>query len=314
MVDPAHALGHRLVAVAARDRSRAEAFATDRGIERVHDGYADVIADPEVDLVYNALVNSAHTEWNLAALRAGKNVLSEKPLTANAVQAHAVREAAAASAGLIVEGFHYLHHPVNRRLHELVTSGGLGDIQRVEVELSIPAPPDSDPRWSLELGGGATMDLGCYVLHALRQLGRWTGGAPELTAVSLVQREGVPGIDEGMQVELRYPNGSRGQGTWRMAARSRRMRWTVVGSAATAVVPAFAVPHDDPRILITRNGETTEEAAGEQTSYVYQLQALAATLSGGRAFPLDVADAVANAELIDECYRRAGLTPRGLVG
>ena len=73
IVEPARLLGHRLVAVAARDRTRAEAFAAEHGVERAHDGYADVVNDPDVDLVYNALVNSRHAEWNAAALRAGKH-------------------------------------------------------------------------------------------------------------------------------------------------------------------------------------------------------------------------------------------------
>jgi predicted dehydrogenase len=161
IVAPAKTLGHELVAVAARDRARAEAFAAECGIAKVHDTYADVIADPDVDLVYNALVNSLHARWNIAALQAGKHVLSEKPLTSNAEEARAVRIAARASAGRIVEGFHYLHHPVNLRLRELVTSRVLGHIQRVDLVLTIPAPPDTDPRWSLQLAGGATMDLGC---------------------------------------------------------------------------------------------------------------------------------------------------------
>jgi len=136
IVDPARTLGHELVAVAARDRTRAEAFAAERGIAKVHDTYADVIADPDVDLVYNALVNSLHAQWNIAALQAGKHVLSEKPLTSNAEQARAVQSAAQASSGRIAEGFHYLHHPVNVRLRELVTSGALGDIRRVDLVLA----------------------------------------------------------------------------------------------------------------------------------------------------------------------------------
>ena len=154
------------MAVAARDRSRAGAFAAEHGIARVHDSYASLIADPDVDLVYNALVNSLHAQWNVAALQAGKHVLSEKPLTSNAAQAHAVRTAARTSPGRIAEGFHYRHHPVNLRLRELVTSGALGGIRSVDLVLAIPAPPSTDPRWSWELGGGATMDLGCYVLDA----------------------------------------------------------------------------------------------------------------------------------------------------
>src|SRR5262249_55562016 len=156
---------------AARDRTRAEAFATEHGIATVHDTYAGVITDPDVDLVYNALVNSLHAPWNIAALKAGKHVLSEKPLTSNAEQARAVRVPARATPGQIAEGFHSRHPPVNLRLRELVPSGALGDIRRVDLVLTPPPPPDTDPRWSLELAGGATMDLGCYVLDAARQFG-----------------------------------------------------------------------------------------------------------------------------------------------
>jgi predicted dehydrogenase len=173
IVEPARVLGHRIVAVAARDRGRAESFADRHGVERVHDGYRDVIDDPEVDVVYNALVNSLHTSWNVAALRAGKHVLGEKPLSSNGTDARAVREAARETGTTIVEGFHYLHHPVTRRLRDLVTSGELGTVEHVEIELTIPAPPGDDPRWSRELDGGATMDLGCYVLSAARHLGHW---------------------------------------------------------------------------------------------------------------------------------------------
>ena len=143
----------------------------------MHDDYQALIADPDIDVVYNALVNSLHAEWNIAALRAGKHVLSEKPLTSNADQARAVRDVARQSDRTIVEGFHYLHHPVNLELQRVVTSGELGTIERVELVLAIPSPPDTDPRWSLDLAGGATMDLGCYVMSAARHFGRWIGGA-----------------------------------------------------------------------------------------------------------------------------------------
>jgi hypothetical protein len=85
----------------------------------------------------------------------------------------------------------------------------------------------------------------------------------------------------------------------------------VSGTEGTAVVPAFAVPHLDNRMVITRDGSTEEQTLGDQTSYTYQLAALADTLQTGTKFLIDVDDSVANAELIDEVYRRAGLPPRG---
>jgi predicted dehydrogenase len=309
IVGPARTLGHELVAVAARDRSRAEAFAAERGIGTVHDTYADLLADPGIDVVYNGLVNSLHARWNIAALQAGKHVLSEKPITSNADQARAVRHAAALSGMQIAEGFHYLHHPVNQRLMELVLTGALGHIQRVELTLAIPSPPDDDPRWSLPLAGGATMDLGCYVLNAARQFGRWVGGAPILESVEATLRE--PEIDSGMRIGLTYPGGITGSAVWDMNAPERKMIWTVVGSEATATSPAFAVPHLDNRVIVAGGGQTTEATIGEQTSYTYQLANLAAALRGETRFLIDIEDSVANAELIDECYRRAGLQPRG---
>lgn len=308
IVAPAKTLGHELVAVAARDRTRAEAFAAERGIAKVHDTYAGVIADPDVDLVYNALVNSLHARWNIAALQAGKHVLSEKPLTSNAEETRAVRAAARASTGRIVEGLHYLHHPVNLRLRELVTSGALGDIRRVDLVLAIPAPPDTDPRWSRELAGGATMDLGCYVLDAARQLGLWIEAAPEIVNVDAVLW--APGVDASMRVELAYPGGVTGHCVWDMDARERTMTWSVTGTEGVATSPAFAVPHMDNRLMVTVDGRTSEEVLGDQTSYTYQLARLAGALQGGQPFPAGIDGSVANAELIDECYRRAGLSPR----
>jgi predicted dehydrogenase len=208
IVDPSRVLGHRLVAVAARDRSRAEAFASQRGVERVHQTYAEVIDDPEVEVVYNALV-----------------------------------------------------------------------------------------------------DLGCYVLNAARQVGRWLGATPSVVRAEAILKK--PGIDSAMRVELAYSKGVQGTLHWDMNAEARQMVWTVIGTAATAVVPAFAVPHLDNRIVITRDGSTEVQTLGDQTSYTYQLAALADTLQTGAEFLIDVDDSVANAELIDEVYRRAGLSPRG---
>jgi predicted dehydrogenase len=126
VVGPAHTTGDRLVAVAARDRRRAEAFAAAHGVERVLDTYAEVLADPEVEVVYNPLANGLHGPWNLAAIAAGKHVLTEKPSASNATEAREVRDAATAAGVTFLEGFHYLYHPVTRRLHELLAAGELG--------------------------------------------------------------------------------------------------------------------------------------------------------------------------------------------
>ena len=313
ILEPARLLGHRVVAVAARSGERARAFAAEHDVDRPHEGYAALLADPEVDVIYNALVNAAHAEWNLAALAAGKHVLSEKPMTSTAAQARELRDTASEAGLVLAEGFHYLHHPVTHRLRELVTSGALGEITSVDIELLTPPPPADDPRWSIELHGGATMDLGCYVLSALRHTARWLDATAILGDVQARLR--APGLDAAANADFLLATGAGSipaRGTWDMEAPERRMVWTVRGSEATVTAPAYAVPQMDNRVVVTTSsGETWEETQGDRTSYAYQLDAFARSVRQGVPFLVDGDDAVANAELIDAAYRAAGLTARG---
>ncbi|WP_405670259.1 Gfo/Idh/MocA family protein [Streptomyces sp. NBC_01530] len=310
LIDPARTGGHRLVAVAARDRSRAEAFAAGHGVERVADSYAGLLADPEVEVVYNPLANGLHGPWNSAALAAGKHVLSEKPSASNAEEAAEVREAAAKAGTVFMEAFHYLFHPLTRRLHELLESGELGDLQRVETTVAIPAPTDTDPRWSLPLAGGAVMDLGCYSLHAQRMLAPWAGGAPRLARARGGERAGAPGVDEWLDADLEFPGGASGSARCHMAYDKLEMSCRIVGSRGEVHAPNFVLPQLDDRLVVrTAKGERTEHL-GTRSSYTYQLEAFAARVREGVALPLDADDAVATMTLIDACYRVAGFEPR----
>jgi len=310
IVQPARLTGHRLVAVAARDHRRAEDFAQRHGVERALPSYADVLADPEVEAIYNPLANALHGLWNLAAIQAGKPVLSEKPFASNADEARAVRDAAAAAHVTVMEGFHYLYHPVTRRLHELLNSGELGQLRAVETDLFMPAPDDGDPRWSHELAGGALMDLGCYCLHAHRFLAPWAGGPPRLAAARAGERAGHPGVDEWVDADLEFPAGATGRVRCNMAAGHRRYHCRIVGSRGEAVALNFVEPHQDDRIVVTTAAGTRTEELGRRSSYTYQLEAFAAHLRQGTPLPTDADDALVNMQLIDDCYRAAGLSPR----
>ncbi|HEX3333814.1 MAG TPA: Gfo/Idh/MocA family oxidoreductase, partial [Acidimicrobiales bacterium] len=135
LVKPARRTGRvQVTAVAARDPQRAEQFAHKNGIPRVLATYADLVNDPELDAVYNPLPNGLHGHWTIAAIKAGKHVLCEKPFTANANEARAVAEAVNGNPGLVVmEAFHYQYHPFCRRLVEIVRSGELGNIANIDV-------------------------------------------------------------------------------------------------------------------------------------------------------------------------------------
>jgi predicted dehydrogenase len=310
IVGPARTTGDRRVAVAARDRSRAEAFAAEHGVERVAGGYADVLADPEVEVVYNPLANSLHGPWNLAAVAAGRHVLTEKPSASNAAEAAEVRDATAVAGVTVLEGFHYLHHPVTRRLLELLDSGELGELRRVEVDAVIPAPADSDPRWSLELAGGALMDLGCYTLHAHRILAPWAGGLPRLLAARGGERAGHPGVDEWLEADLEFPNGATGSARCNMAGDRDRWPFRIVGTLGEATAANFVQPHIDDRVLVsTKHGERVEHL-GRRSSYTYQLEALRSHLRDAAPLPVGPDDAVETMTLIDACYEAAGFAPR----
>ncbi|MBP8532256.1 Gfo/Idh/MocA family protein [Streptomyces sp. MK37H] len=310
VVGPARAGGHRLVAVAARDRSRAEDFAAAHGVERVVGSYAELIADPELEVVYNPLANGLHGPWNLAALQAGKHVLTEKPSASNAEEAAEVREAAAKAGTAFMEGFHYLFHPVTRRLHELLDSGELGDPRHIEAMVAMPAPPDSDVRWSLPLAGGALMDLGCYSLHALRMLAPWAGGAPRLVTARGGERAGAESVDEWLYADLEFPGGATGTANCHMAYDKWQMSCRVVGTRGEATVMNFVQPHLDDRVVVrTAAGERTEEL-GRRSSYAFQLEAFAAHVRDGAPLVLDAEDALTTMRLIDECYQAAGFPVR----
>lgn len=310
LVAPARLTGHRLVAVAARDRGRAEAFAAKHGVERVLESYTDLLADPEVEAVYNPLANALHGPWNLAAVRAGKHVLTEKPSASNAAEAADVRDAAEAAGVVVMEGFHYLFHPVTRRLHELLDTGELGGLRHVEVSMAMPAPAEGDPRWSLELAGGAVMDIGCYSLHAVRRLAPWGGGAPKLVAASGGERADCPGVDEWLDAELEFPGGATASARCNMAGDAVRWELRITGSAGEARALNWIQPDLDDRVEITTAAGTRTEELGRRSTYAYQLDAFAARLREGTALPLDPEDAVRTMTLIDDCYRAAGFRPR----
>ena len=209
LINPARANSEVVVAaVAARDVSRAEAFAAKHGIAHVHDSYEALIADPDVDAVYNPLPNSLHGRWTGAALTGGKHVLCEKPFTANASEAREIAELAAESDRVVMDAMHYRYHPLTLRIEEIIASGELGKLKWVEAAICFPLPKFSDIRYSYSLAGGATMDAGCYAVDMVRTFG---GSTPEVISARAKLRE--PQVDRAMTAELRFTGGHEGRVT-----------------------------------------------------------------------------------------------------
>ena len=172
----------------------------------MHDSYEALIADPDLDAVYNPLPNGLHGRWTRAALAAGKHVLCEKPFTANAAEAREVAELAAKSDRVVMEAFHYRYHPLTLRAEQIIASGELGKLERVEAALCGLLPKFSDIRYNYSLAGGATMDVGCYAVHMVRTFG---GSTPEVVSAQAKLRD--PQVDRAMTAELRFAGGHTGR-------------------------------------------------------------------------------------------------------
>jgi predicted dehydrogenase len=295
-----------VAAVAARDVERAQTFAAKHDISRVHDSYQALIADPDLDAVYNPLPNSLHGRWTRAALAAGKHVLCEKPFTANADEAREIAELAAKSDRVVMEAFHYRYHPLALRVEEIVASGELGKLERVEANLAFPLPKFSDIRYNYSLAGGATMDAGCYGVHMVRTFG---GATPEV--VSAQAKLHNPQIDRAMIAELRFPGGHTGRmrcALW--SSRVLQISAKVVGDQGKLHVFNPIVPQFFHRLSIHTDHGRRVERFTHRSSYAYQLDAFANAVLRGETVKTTPHDAVENMTVVDAIYRAAGLPLR----
>jgi predicted dehydrogenase len=295
-----------VTAVAARDLSRAEQFAAKHGIARVHDSYEALIADPDVDAVYNPLPNALHGRWTAAALEAGKHVLCEKPFTANAAEAREIAELAAKSERVVMEAFHYRYHPLAMRAEEIIASGELGTLQRIDAALCFPLPKFSDIRYNYSLAGGATMDAGCYAVHMLRTFGAAT---PQVVSARAKLRDSR--IDRAMTAEMRFPAGHTGQIRCSMWSTDLlRMSLRVIGDRGELRVISPVVPQVFHRFSVRSGGGKRVERFPRRSTYAYQLDAFAAAVLRGEQVKTTPEGAIENMTVIDSIYRAAGLPLR----
>jgi predicted dehydrogenase len=303
LIRPARALPEAsVVAVAAREPARAAAFARRHGIPRVHAGYDALLADPDVDAVYNPLPNALHAAWTIRALEAGKHVLCEKPFAASVAEAEAMARAAVAADRVLVEAFHYRYHALFARMREVVDAGTLGRVRRLEAHFWIPLLRRSDIRWRADLAGGALMDTGCYAVHLLRHL---AGAEPTVTAARARWTRG--GVDRVLEAELTWLDGRTARLSCALLSwRPVRIAAAVVGDAGRLDVANFVLPQLWNRLRVTTVGGTRRERVGGDASYVAQLRAFVGAVRRGEAAPTGPADAIANMRVIEAIHAAAG--------
>jgi predicted dehydrogenase len=308
-----------LTAVGSRQLASAEAFARDFGGVRAHGSYQALLDDPEVEAVYISPPHPLHAEWAIAAARAGKHILCEKPLTMNLAEAEVVVAAAREADVFLMEAFMYRCHPFVARLGEIVASGEIGEVGLIESAFGFGREFDPAHRlFSRELGGGGILDLGCYPMSVSRFIAGAAMGrqfADPVEVVGLAKLSEMTRVDVVATANLKFENGI-------LAALScgpslpqdNRVRvFGTLGLLEIGSRPWHAPRAGTPVVLrVTANdgSSRTEEIVDARSVYAIEADSVARAILGGlRESPhMPVADTLGNARALDRWLAAVGVS------
>lgn len=234
----------RLLAVASRSQSSADAYAREWKIPRAYGSYEALLADPEIDIIYNSLPNHLHAEWTIKAMRAGKHVLCEKPLALSLEEVDAMTLVSYDTGRALMEAFMYRHHAQTLKVKEIVDSGTLGKIQFIRGSFTYILTRAGNFRQLKEMGGGSIWDVGCYPISYARML---LGEEP--LEVFGWQVEGPGGSDESFVGQMRFPNDVLFQFDSSFSY-SFRVFMEIVGTAGSLSVPNPFKPRPIDSIIL----------------------------------------------------------------
>jgi predicted dehydrogenase len=242
-----------VVAIASRSYDKAREVAEAHGIPRAYGSYEDLLADPNVDAIYNPLPNDLHAEWSIKAADAGKPVLCEKPLTANAAEARRMVDHFAAKKLLLSEAFMYRHHPQTQRVRQLVDDGAIGELRVIEANYSYFMSNPNDITQFKERAGGGLMDVGCYPVSLMRLM---TGEEP--SKIASFGTLNTYGVDAQVAAVLQFPSGVVGHmdcGIYTYGRKDYELR----GSEGRITVDdPFVIPRDRATTIHLWRGDSYE--------------------------------------------------------
>jgi predicted dehydrogenase len=249
----------RLLAVASRSISSADAYAHEWKIPKAHGSYEALLNDPEIDVIYNSLPNHLHAEWTVKALRAGKHVLCEKPFALTLEEVDTMIAASKESGKVLAEAFMYRHHPLTLKVKEIVDGGELGTIKLIKGAFSFKLTRDGNYRHYKEMGGGSVWDVGCYPISYARML---IGADP--VEVFGWQVTGPGGGDDTFVGQMRFANGVLAQFDSSFVV-PLRSYMEIVGTDATLFVPAPFKPSTQEELMLRHgNKEKVIKVKGEE--------------------------------------------------
>jgi len=296
----------RVLAIASRDDGKARAAAAALGIPRSYGSYEALLADPDIDAIYNPLPNHLHVPWTIRAAESGKHVLCEKPIALSASEARellAVRDRTGVQIG---EAFMVRTHPQWIGVQSLIDGGRIGDLRLIVGHFSYHRRDPADIRSRAEWGGGALLDIGCYPIT----LSRWLFGEEPTGVIGQIERDPDMGIDRLASALLRFPGG---QATFTCAGQLvpyQRMQIFGTTGRIDVEIPfntpadrASRVFVDDGRQFAGAGAETIEFPAVDQ--YTVQVDRFGDAVRGLGPVPVSLEDAIANMAVIDAVFRSA---------
>jgi predicted dehydrogenase len=304
-----------LRALASRSLDKARQAAAAAGAPRAYGSYEELLADPDIEAVYNPLPNNLHVPWSIKAARAGKHVLCEKPIAMTAAQAQELAEVQRQTGRIIAEAFMVRYHPQWDQVIDLLADGRIGALRAVQIAFSYNNSDAANIRNQKEAGGGALYDVGCYAINIARLL----FAAEPRRVTSICDRDPVSGVDRLTSAILDFGGG---QATFTVG--TQHVRYQSVHLFGTKghieVAIPFNAPHDRPCQVFVDDGVavtpdfTVKQTAAERAEalaipaanhYTLQWQAFSAAIRGGRPVRNDMQSAVANMRVIDAIFRAA---------
>ena len=286
-----------IAAIASRDLSKATDAAAKLGIPKAYGSYEELVADPDIDAIYNPLPNHLHLFWTTSAAAAGKHVLCEKPIGMNAGEARDLIGVRDRTGVRIGEAFMVRCHPQWLRAREIVRSGAIGDLRVVQGFFSYNNQDPKNIRNIPEYGGGGIMDIGCYPIT----MSRFLFGDEPRRVLALIERDPAMGTDRLTSAILDFPSG---QATFTCSTQLvpyQKVQAFGTKGRVEVEVPFNALPDQPTRIFV----DGAEEIFPPCDQYTLQGDAFARAILEGAEVPVTLEDSVRNMEVIDALFRSA---------
>jgi predicted dehydrogenase len=289
-------------AIASRDPSRARSAAAALHIPKVYGSYEELLADPEIDAVYNPLPNHLHVPWSIKALQAGKHVLCEKPIGLSSAEAQTlVVEAKRHPRLQVMEAFMYRFHPQWRRAKQLVGDGKIGELRTIQSFFSYYNTDPDDIRNRAESGGGGLLDIGCYNIS----LSRFVFGREPQRVSGSVEFDPKFKTDRLAAAILDFGNGTSTFACSTQLAPYQRVNIFGAEGRIEIEIP-FNPPPDRPCKMWHQRGEHIEEIVLDACNqYTLQGDAFSRAILADTPAPTPIADSVDNMRVIEAILQSA---------